>query len=193
MSGPALWHARTWRPTVRRISLGLFAVLSGIACHRYTYGPEPLKTDGFRYSVGSDVVGAALDTLRVAVVVVNGSREERSISVPTCPPRLNPVNAILRAQGKEWSSETLELSKYRQYLDSTDRQIEQVCMGGLLSMIFRPGGSHTYVLKVPVLEVLGDSLPDGRYRVTAQLRLNGHLTRRFAAADVELAAPRRHQ
>jgi hypothetical protein len=40
-----------------------------------------------------------------------------------------------------------------------------------------------------VTEVLGDSLPAGRYRVIAQLRLNGFLTRRFSAGDVQLAAP----
>jgi len=149
-----------------------------------------MKIDGFRYSVGSAVVGPALDTLRVAVVVVNGSSQQRFLSFPHCPPVLNPVKAIVRGESKEWNSETSEIHKQSQYFDSTGKPILQVCDLVLIGMTFPPEGSYTYVLKVPVREVLGDSLPTGRYRVTAQLRLNGYLTRRLAAGDVDLTAPR---
>ena len=146
-----------------------------------------MNIDGFRYSVGSAVVGPALDTLTVAVVVVNGSSQHRFLAVPHCPPVLNPVNVIVRGQGKEWNSETVEMRKQSQYFDSSGTPIPQMCDAVLIGRTFPPEASYTYVLKVPVTEVLGDSLPGGRYRVTAQLMLNGYLTGRLSAGDVELA------
>jgi len=174
----------------RRIGLVCFAVLTSTACHRVSYGPDSLKIDEFRYSVGSAVVGAGLDTLRVAIVVVNGSRKEGFLSFPHCPPILSPVKALVRSGDKEWNSEISEVRKQPEYFDSSGKAIPQVCLAYLVGVSFPPGSSYTYVLKVPVTEVLGDSLPAGRYRVIAQLRLNGFLTRRFSAGDVQLAAPR---
>ena len=173
-----------------RIGLSFGAVFAGTGCHHVSYGPDSMKLDGFRYSVGSAVVGEALDTLRVAVVVVNDSHQERLLSFPHCPPVLNLVKAIVRAHNKEWNSEISEIRKQPQYFDSAGKPLPQVCLAYLVVMSFPHGGSYTYVLTVPVADVLGDSLQAGRYRVIAQLRLNGYLTRRLAAGDVELAAPR---
>ncbi|MEA2705973.1 MAG: hypothetical protein QOH22_761 [Gemmatimonadaceae bacterium] len=159
------------------------------SCHRVSDGPESLKIDGFRYRTGSAVVGPAHDTLRVAVVVVNDSRTEHSLAIPSCPPTLNPVKARLRAGGREWDSETSEVRKLPpRYRDSTGRVLPQACTLQLIAMSFPPGTSHTYVLEVPVREILGDSLPKGRYEVTAQLRINGYLTPRLSTGDVDLVA-----
>ncbi len=169
-----------------RIDLGLLAVLTSTACHRANSSDEMLSIQDFRYSARSAVVGPALDTLRVEVTVVNGSRKERFISVKECPPFMHPVKAVLRMESKAWSSEVSEIHKKPQYFDSTGKPIPQICLADLPGFTFPPGGSYTYVLKVPVAEVLGDSLPPGRYRVSAQLRLNGYLTRKLSAGDVEL-------
>jgi hypothetical protein len=167
--------------------LAIVVVVAATGCHHLTYEPDDMRIDGYRYSVGSAVVGPALDTLRVAVVVVNDSRQQRLLSFPHCPPVLNPINAILRRADKEWNSDTLEMRKQSQYFDSTSKPIPQVCLASLSGVTFPPGGSYTYVLRVPVQEILGDSLPPGRYHVTAQLRLNGHVTRKLTAPDVQLA------
>jgi hypothetical protein len=169
--------------------LALVVVVATTGCHHLSYEPDDMRVDGYRYSVGSAVVGPALDTLRVAVVVVNDSRQQRALSFPHCPPVLNPIKAILRTADKEWNSDALEMRKQSQYFDSSGKPIPQVCLAYLAVMMFPPGGSYTYVLTVPVEEILGDSLPSGRYHVTAQLRLNGHVTRKLIAADVELARP----
>jgi hypothetical protein len=82
------------------------------------------------------------------------------------------------------------MRKQPQYFDFTGKSLPRVCTLELIGMTFPPGATYTYVLKVPVQEVLGDSLSNGRYDVTAQLRLNGFLTGRFEAGDVKLVAPR---
>jgi len=176
---------RSWWPE----ALALSTTVLIIGCHRTTYGPESMRIDGFRYSAGSAVIGAALDTLRVAVVVVNDSRQYRELGFPSCPPMLNPVKARLKASRGEWDSETSELRKQSVYLDSSGKPIPMVCVAMLPIMTFPPGASYTYVLKVPVPEILGDSLAKGRYQVTAQLRLNGYITQRLPAGHVEFKSP----
>jgi hypothetical protein len=170
-----------------RTHLAFVGVVIATGCHHLTYEPDDMRIDGYRYSVGTAVLGPALDTLRVAVLVVNDSRQQRFLSFPHCPPVLHPINAILRTADKEWNSDTLEMRKQSQYFDSTGKPIPQVCLAYLSGMTFPPGGSYTYVLTVPVGEILGDSLPPGRYQVTVRLRLNGHLTRKLTAPDVDLA------
>ena len=52
-----------------------------------------------------------------------------------------------------------------------------------------PGKSKTFVLLVPVKDVLGDSLPEGRYHVTANVRVNGTQVRGLRAGELTLSAP----
>ena len=171
--------------TVYARAFALALLLS--ACHHSTYTHPGMSTSGFRFSPGSAIVGDASDTLRVAVVVVNGSREQREIAIPTCAPFLNQVQAKLRRNGRVWSSETYEKRKMPTYFDSVGRPIPQVCPAVLLVMTFPPGASHTYVVRVPVRDILGDSLPSGRYSVMASLRINGDLKKALDAGHVELA------
>jgi hypothetical protein len=178
-------HMRDGWP--KAIALLTSVLFSG--CHRASYSPESMRIDGFRYSAGSAVVGAAFDTLRVAVVVVNDSRQYRELGFPSCPPMLNPLKIRVTASRREWDSETSEIRKQPVYLDSTGKPIPRVCVAMLPVMTFPPGASYTYVLKVPVTAVLGDSLPKGRYQVTAQLRINGYLTGRLPAGYVKFSSP----
>jgi hypothetical protein len=53
-----------------------------------------------------------------------------------------------------------------------------------------PGKSITFTLAVPVEDVLGDSLPNGRYHVTVSIRVSGKHVRGLNANDVELSSPR---
>src|SRR2546430_1429779 len=143
-------------------------VLGFIGCHRFKNAPGLLSAEGFRYSAGSAIVGAAHDTLRIAVVVVNESNQQRVIGFPWCPPIYNPLKARVSARRRAWDSEPYEQRKDPMPRDSTGKP-SRACLAMLPVMSFPPGGSHTYVLNVPVREVLGDSLPAGRYRVTARL------------------------
>jgi hypothetical protein len=62
----------------------------------------------------------------------------------------------------------------------------EACVASLLVMTFPPGALQTSVLKVPVREILGDSLPSGHYRVTARLNGHGGDGRKLDAGDVFL-------
>ena len=167
--------------------LAFLSPLSFIGCHRVSYTPELLRTDGLRYRAGSAVVGAALDTPRVAVVAVNDSHQPRAkvVSSPCAP--FNRVAASVRESAREWDSEIWERRKQPVYRDASGGPILSGC--SLIVETILPGESKTYVLAVPVREVLGDSLPRGRYRVTARVRINGELVRGLDAGDVELSPP----
>jgi hypothetical protein len=45
------------------------------------------------------------------------------------------------------------------------------------------------VLKVPIRDVLADSLPNARYEVTVSLAINSTLVRDLNAGEVELSVP----
>lgn len=167
--------------------LAFLSPLSFIGCHRASYTPDLLRTGGFRYRAGSAVVGAELDTLRVAVVAVNDSRQQRAIVVSSpCAP-FNRVAASVRASAREWDSEIWHPPKQPPDHDSSGIPIFNGC--SLMVLWISPGASKTFVLAVPVVEVLGDSLPRGRYRITARVRVNGQLVRGLDAGDVELSSP----
>ncbi len=169
--------------------VAFLALLSLVGCHRLNDKPGPLNTDGYRYRAGSAIVGTARDTLRVAVVVVNESDQQRELGFPSCPPVYDAVKARVAASRRHWDSEVYEQEKQPIPRDSTGKPIPRFCTLMLPIMTFPPGGSYTYVLNVPVREVLGDSLPSGHYGVTARLVINGKLVRDLDAGDVELSAP----
>ena len=52
-----------------------------------------------------------------------------------------------------------------------------------------PGKFETFVLLVAVKDVLGDSLPEGPYHVTASVRVSGTQVRGLSAGEVKLSSP----
>jgi hypothetical protein len=170
-----------------RLALSLVvASASLVGCHR-AYGGYPLlNTDGYRYRAGAAVVGPGQDTLRVAVVVVNESNQQRVLPFSHCPAWASVVWARVTARGRNWSSEVYERRQHVVPRDSTGKPIMEGCLAYLLVRTFPAGDSQTSVFKVPVREILGDSLPSGRYRVTARLIGNGGDGRKLDAGDVFL-------
>jgi hypothetical protein len=82
------------------LTLASAALLAG--CHHTaSTTPEFLRTDGFRYQAASGVVGRASDTLRVAVVVVNQSRDPRLVPVSSICAPFNRVSAEVTGSGIE--------------------------------------------------------------------------------------------
>jgi hypothetical protein len=64
-----------------------------------------------------------------------------------------------------------------------------LCVTLTRRLTFPPGASYTYVLKVPIRDVLADSLPNARYEVTVSLAINSTLVRDLNAGEVELSVP----
>ena len=173
----------------RRLRLILLACMAPVAlagCHRGYSGYPFFNTDGYRYRAGAAVVGPDRDTLRVAVVVVNESNQQRVIGLARCPMWGEIVKAQVAASGRNWSSEVYEQRQHVVPHDSTGKPIMEVCAASLPAMTFPPGARVTSVLKVPVREILGDSLPSRRYRVTARLISNGGDGRKLDAGEVFL-------
>jgi hypothetical protein len=160
------------------------AFLSG--CHRAYRGDSSLSSEGYRYRAGAAVIGAEQNTLRVAVVVVNESKQQRLLPLSHCPVWENPLQARVTAGGRNWNSEVFEQKQHLVPRDSTGKPMMEACVASLLVMTFPPGALQTSVLKVPVREILGDSLPSGHYRVTARLMGNGGDGRKLDAGDVFL-------
>lgn len=155
------------------INSGEAVVLLIPGCHHYTYGSPPPSTDGLRYSGAATVAPSPSDTVRVAVVVTNGSAENRFINFSNCFPVPNAISVSARFGGKEWKSEIWEKRKYPDYYDAKGKELPRVCVNSLAQMILRPEDTYTYSLSVPVSEILGDSLQGGLYRITVRLRING--------------------
>ena len=157
-------------------------------CHHQTSTtPEFLRTDGFRYQAASAVVGRASDTLRVTVVVLNQSRDPRLVPVSSICAPFNRVNAKVTGNGKEWNSDMWRPAKQPETHDASGRPIFYACPMQAIGL--PPGKSTTFVLLVSVKDVLGDSLPEGRYHVTASVRVSGAQVRGLSAGEVKLSSP----
>src|SRR3954470_8640763 len=164
-----------------------FEVLLAGCHHRTSSAPEFLRTDDFRYQAGSAVVGRVSDTLRVAVVVLNQSRDARLVPVSSACAPLNRINAKVTGNGKAWNSDMWRPAKQQETQDASGRPIIQACPMQAFRLL--PGKSTTFVLPVPVKDVLGDSLPEGRYHVTASVRVSGTQVRGLNAGEVKLSSP----
>jgi hypothetical protein len=171
--------------------VSLLVLAPSVGCHRRHYGSPLFRSSGFRYAAGSALVGQDSDTLRVAVVVVNESHEQRVLMVSTgCFPSRSPVIATLFGNGRNWNSEGYEKRQQPQYFDSAGRQIPTACAGNPIVMTFPPGASRTYELKVPTRAIFDASLPPGHYDVTAQLAINGTIVDGLNAGTIALSSPR---
>jgi len=168
-----------------------FALISAVvlaSCyHATTATPEFFKTDGFRYEAASAVIGRNSDTLRVAVVVLNQSQDPRLVPVSsTCAP-FNRVRAMVTRDEKEWDSDVWRPAVQPATRDSSGRPMIYACP--IQAIGLQPGKAKTFVLSVPVKDVLGDSLPAGRYHVSASVRVSGTQVRGLSAGEVKLSSP----
>lgn len=58
--------------------------------------------------------------------------------------------------------------------------------GGVVGVRVPPGASSHYDRRIPVGDILGDSLPPGRYKITARIYLNDQEVKGLSAGEVEL-------
>jgi hypothetical protein len=139
---------------------------------------------------GSAVLRTGLEPLRYgALVRVRGD---------TLVGRATVVNTGKLPVQLEYGACSLQLRAYRT-TDRTGRPAWRSdrsgdgCIQVLYGAMLAPGDSLSRPLRYwrPVPHVLGDSLPDGRYRFAATLDLNSGPTREIPAGEVVLAAPRR--
>jgi len=152
-------------------------------CHgRRTYYQGP-SIDGFRFGAHASIVGPRGDTLRVTATAENASNNQLQEEHGTCY-GLNRLALVAQGDSKTWDSRTWELRQQPIYRDATGRVMAPVCVGGLLNTTVPPGGLLSYELRVPIGQILGDSLVPGRYRITARIAINGREIKNLRAGEV---------
>ena len=166
------------------------AALAGCGRRVSYYRSPPI--DGVRFHARAALAGPASDTLRVHITAINGAPEERTLEF-SCG--ASSARLITRAPGRSRMWDYSALERHRQQAVRRDSVtgtpiIYIGCVGGLHALTLAPGDSAApFGLIVPVRDVLGDSLPPGRYGVTARVSVGGRLVDHLEANDVELAAP----
>jgi Carboxypeptidase regulatory-like domain len=157
-------------------------------CHsRRTYYERP-SIEGFRFGAHASLVGGRGDTLKVSATAENISkyplREERG----SCS-RVHELAFVADDGSKNWDSKAWEVSRLPVYHDATGRVIPWFCADVLFVRTVPMNGLVSYEVRVPVSEILGDSLSPRKYRITARLPFNGREIKNLRAGDVELRPP----
>ena len=168
--------------------------ISIVGCHHEAPVPEPLRLDDVRSTARSGLVGLNRDTLRVDVTVLNTAKTPRSLANWVCGE--NPLIIKVQRDGRSWNSGDWERERMKPPVvrDSTGKVIPFVFVRSAMMVRELPPGRSVlaYSSSTPVREVLGDSLPPGRYEIRAFFSLNS-LNRRsiegIAAGEVELRVP----
>lgn len=163
----------------------LFAlsILLVAGCHRVSYYKSP-PIDGLRFFATADLFRRTDDSIVVRVSTQNRASRERSLEGGICSDpltlRLHPVSGVRRKQAR-WDS-----SAWRR----ATRSPQEVCLALLVRRLIPPGSSsQVAVFTLPVRAILGDSLPLGRYRFTAQLNSSGWSAGEIDAGILEIPPP----
>ena len=175
----------------RLVVLAIFALTIGCH-HRRVYDTSDRRgLEHVRFSAGSALGGASGDTLLVRVLVTNESSHDQAFGHFVCDN--DPVAVSARSAHRVWdSSAWARLPDTAQsYLDSRGRVVligpMSICSAAVASLV-PPGVSIKYDRRIPVRDILGDSLQSGRYKITARLYINNREVKGLPAGEVELRA-----
>jgi hypothetical protein len=181
-----------WR--VRHCSNYLACVIASISiagCHHGPPVPEAQRDEDIRSIARSALVGLNLDTLRVDVTVLNTAKTPRALVLSPCYG--NTLAIKVQRDGRIWESAAWERERMQPPVvrDSTGKAILEgfICSGMILEELLpgRPVLAHSS--STPVRDILGDSLPPGRYQIRASFSLNERSIKGIPAGEVELRVP----
>ena len=167
------------------------ASISIVGCHHEAPVPEPLRVEDVRSTARSALVGFNLDTLRVDVTVLNTAKTPRALVLSPCFG--NPLIIRVQRDGRIWESAAWERERMQQPVrrDSAGNVIPFVfvCSAMIWRELLPSRSVLAYSSSTPVREVLGDSLPPGRYQIRAFFSLNRRSIKGLPAGEVELRVP----
>jgi hypothetical protein len=173
---------------MRRCVIGIALISScGLGCRHQTYSPPRPTIDAVEFSAQSNLVGQAADTLLVRVSAINGSRSTRILEFG-CGATVARLSTA-EPRPRTWDYETFERRRQQTvgFDPRTGAPIVDLGCISYGSLTLAPGDSvRPFWLRVLVRDVLGDSLPPGRYRVTARIAVNGRLVGNLKAGEVDL-------
>lgn len=141
-----------------------------------------------RYAVETQVEGEAPLMLTTQVVAMNPTDRPIYLEYGSCAPRLRAYRSADRRGAPVWRSE------HRRRPGDT---YGYVCLGYLATSWVQPGEAISppeYHARIPLYEILGDSLPEGEYHFLAELEFQRgaglvlkHDVVTFSAGSAELA------
>jgi hypothetical protein len=166
-----------------QIAASVIALISVIGCHRRTYYTPP-PIDGLHFDARANVV---TDTLVVTARAANTSHKYVAVEFDGCG-GVSDLSVQLLQGDRLWDSRLWETKRLKAIADSSG-QIMQVCAGAVVETQMKPGSVMPYMLRIPSARILGDSLGGGRYRVIANLIINGRFVRGLNAGEIELPPP----
>ena len=167
------------------------ASISTFGCHHGPPVPEAQRDEDIRSTARSALVGLNLDTLRVDVTVLNTAKTPRGLVLSSCYG--NTLAIKVQRDGRIWESAAWERARMQPPVvrNSTGKAIPEVfiCSGIALRELLpgRPVLAHSS--STPVRDILGDSLPPGRYQIRASFSLNERSIKGIPAGEVELRVP----
>jgi hypothetical protein len=132
--------------------------------------PQRAAVGGVTYSAETRIAETAPVTVYATARVENTSSTQQEVTFPDgCVVLLRAYRDASRTGAPAW-----------------DQQQGAVCTMMLVQVSLAPGESREFVASVRADEILGDSLPAGRYYFTAVLRPDGQRVE-IAAGKAELA------
>ncbi|HEX6049451.1 MAG TPA: hypothetical protein VFZ21_09280 [Gemmatimonadaceae bacterium] len=173
-----------WLGRTRILVVGLMITATG--CARQRRNHEPFPIDGLRFFATAQLTGSAADSLLVQVTARNDGTAPRTLSSGICGDPL----VIRTYHGAD--------SRGRQATPAWDSELwrratappNEVCVAMAVLQMVSPGDSaHVGALALPLRVMLGDSLPAGRYRVTARLNSSGGRAGEIEGGAVEFRVP----
>jgi hypothetical protein len=161
--------------------LALVGGLSLQACW-YFRPRTPAEPERVDFSATTEFIAPGDSVMRVRVVASNSGSLTWTLELGPCS--MNVRMAPLAAPAmREW-----DLERWRIAVNP-----QAACVGYRTPHVLAPGGtvaSSELERIVRVRDVLGDSLPAGRYRVTVSVSFSNSPPAPIAAGEVELRAPR---
>ena len=174
------------------------ASISTFGCHHGPPVPEAQRDEDIRSIARSALVGLNLDTLRVDVTVLNTAKTPRGLVISPCYG--NTLAIKVQRDGRIWESAAWKRERKPDpdvgvqqpvVRDSTGKAIQLafICSGMILEELLpgRPVLAHSS--STAVRDILGDSLPPGRYQIRASFSLNERSIKGIPAGEVELRVP----
>jgi hypothetical protein len=172
---------------MKRVSkaIGIFGALLLLGCHNQRPFANGALVDDFRLGAFASVEGAHGDTLRISATAENVSGRNLLV-LGSSHDQLNRLTVEMQSDRSHWDSRVWDLRLHPPCQDHVTNGIQTLCDGNAVGRAVPPGKLIRFELRVPMSEILDDSLPPGTYKVTARVEINGQTSSTLPAGSVEL-------
>jgi hypothetical protein len=119
--------------------------------------------------------------LNGAVTIANNGQLKSHVEYGACALRLLAFTSSDRSGAPKWNSDARR---------PWEGSFGYGCTSALLVRDLEPGGSLSFNFQSPLIEMMGDSLPDGRYYFSADLRFSNRPNLTVPAGSLDITLPR---